>query len=151
MQLLKRWHESEFFLAGQPLRLKLKALSFAEAPAFLRTMSDYAKKRNADPSTDLFEALSADFVRESFEAYVKPADADLTDEDGGRIESGRDVFKIANPGLAVAVLARLEDLSILTAVTGKDSSSPSTSEPAGTPSASDSPATSTEPADGPSA
>lgn len=147
MQLLKRWHESEFFLAGQPLRLRLKALSFEEAPPFLRKMQEHGAKARTDEGADVFETLGADFVRDTFERYVKPAE-ELQDEEGGKITSGRDVFSIANPGLAVAVLARLERLAVLTQPEGKASSSPSTSGPAGMKDDGASPATSTGPADG---
>ena len=148
--LLKRWHESEFHLAEQPIRLKLKALSFEEAPPFLRKMKEHGDKARDDGnSEDIFTTLDVAFVLDCFERYVKPV-GELEDEEKGKIASGRDVFAIANPGLVVSVLARLERLAILTAPAGKASSSPSTSEPAGS-DASDSPAMSTEPADGPSA
>lgn len=156
MSLLKRWHEKAFQLAGQPIALKLKCLSFAEAPPFLAKMHEFGKATQAlreapDSTGSIFTMLDPQWVGEVFERWVRPA-APIETDDGGAIETGRGVFDAANPGLVLAVLSELASLAVLTGLEGKDSGSPSTSS-AAIPialAAGGSPATSTEPEGGPS-
>jgi hypothetical protein len=138
--VLKTWIEKTFHFAEQPLELKLKVLSYAEAPPFLKQM-DVFRKGSYD---EAFEKLDSAFAGEVFKKWVRlqsPVELD----DGGRIETGQALFQIANPGLVWDVLGELYKLASLTVAEGKASSSPSTSsaETVSGVAASDSPATST--------
>jgi hypothetical protein len=138
--VLKTWIENTFHFAGQPLPLKLKVLSYAEAPPFLKQM-DLFRKGSYE---EAFEKLDPGFVAEVFGKWVRLQGAVELD-DGGRLETGQALIAIANPGLVWDVLGELYKLASLTVNEGKASSSPSTSsaETASGVAASDSPATST--------
>ena len=47
MSALKLWHSKLFHIAGQELRLKVKSLSFLEAPEFLGHMEELRKNLKA--------------------------------------------------------------------------------------------------------
>ena len=150
--MLKRWHEKTFHQAGDPLALKLKALSFAEGPEFLRKMmavSRAAQAAQKDGGVEsIFTALDSEWVKSVFVKSVRPV-APIETEEGGKIETGEALYEVVSPGIAVAILFELQKLSMMTEAEGKASSSPSTSEPAGMSGAGDSPATSTGSGDGP--
>lgn len=148
-KIIQRWHESTFHVAGQPIRLALKALSFGEAPGFVSKMVAFAKSVQADDAASTFEVLDQQFVADVFARYVKPAEP-IEDDSRKVLESGADIYSIANPGLVMDVLVRLQALASLTEVEGKDSGSPSTS-PVGEPGSSGSAATSTDAEAGPRA
>ena len=136
--MLKTWIEKTFHYAGQPLPLKLKVLSYTEAPPFLKQMDVFRKSSYEEA----FEKLDPAFAGDVFGKWVrleKPVELDY----GGPVETGHDVFRIANPGLVWDVLGELYKLASLTVNEGKASSSPSTSsaETASSVAASDSPAT----------
>jgi len=150
--MLKRWHEKTFHQAGDALALKLKALSFAEGPEFLRKMmavSRAAQAAQKDGGVEsIFTALDPEWVKSVFVKSVRPVAA-IEIEEGGKIETGEALYEVVSPGIAVAILFELQKLAMLTEAEGKASSSPSTSEPAGMSGAGDSPATSTGSGDGP--
>lgn len=150
--LLKRWHEKTFHQGGQPLALKLKALSFSESPEFLRKLmavSRAAQAAQKDGSVEsIFTALDPEWVKAVFTKWVRPT-APIELEDGGKVETGEALFDVVSPGVAAAVLFEIQKLAMLTEAEGKGSSSPSTSEPAGMSGAGASPATSIESGDGP--
>lgn len=151
-RIIARWHDRDFILAGQPLKLKLKAVSHEEAPEFLKAMIAFAnesKKARIDGViSDPFAHLDPKFAGECFQKWVRPAE-EIEDEDGRQITTGLDVYGLVNSGVAFAVLIELQNLAILTATEGKASSSPSTSAAGtGTTDAGGSPVTSTGPGDG---
>jgi hypothetical protein len=150
--MLKRWHEKTFHQAGDPLALKLKALSFLEGPDFLRRMMGVARAAAAAQKDggieSIFTALDPEWVKGVFTKSVRPV-SPIETEEGGKIETGEALFEVVSPGIAVAILFELQKLAMLTEAEGKASSSPSTSEPAGMSGAGGSPATSTGSGDGP--
>ncbi len=155
-RIIARWHEREFFLAGQPLKLKLKALSHEEAPEFIKRMMGFigeARKardaNNVGSLYDPFASLDPEFARACFEKWVRPAEQ-LEDEDHVAITTGLDVYGLANSGMALSVLTALQEYAVLTEKEGKAFSSPSTSGAGtGTTGAGSSPAISTGPEGGP--
>lgn len=148
MKLFSRWQEHVFTIAGQDVRLSLKAISPLESVAFMATMARvrkhyFAEATEAD-AAELDKILYPDFARETFERFVKPAEA--LEDDEGPITTGGDVFaRIASPGLIIRVLFELEKKAVVTGDLGKDSSSPSTSPVVAGTDASASAATSTGP------
>jgi hypothetical protein len=151
--MLKRWHEKTFHQAGQPLAVKLKALSFSEGPEYLRKMmavsrAAQAAQKDAASVESIFTALDPEWVKSVFTRWVRPV-APIEIEEGAAIETGEALFEVVSPGIAVAVLFEIQKLAMLTEAEGKASSSPSTSEPAGMSGAGGSPATSTGSGDGP--
>lgn len=148
-KMLARWHEEEFHLAGQPVKLKVKAPSFSEAPPFLAQMEAIGKAAIEQNMAAVFSAENATFAEQSFARFVKPAE-ELQDEDGKMLVTGADVFGLGNPGFVLDVLRSIQRYSMLTAAEGKASGSPSTS-PVAEGASGDSPATSTADEAGPSA
>ena len=151
--MLKLWYEETFYQAGQPLALKLKAPLFSDGPEFLRKMTAVSRAvgvaRNDPESSDsIFTALDPEWVKGLFAKWVRPV-APIEVEGEAAIESGEGLFGVVSSGVVVQVLFKLQKLALLTEAEGKASSSPSTSEPAGTSGAGGSPATSTENGDGP--
>lgn len=167
-QLLKRWEEHTFHLLGQEIRLKVKAPHFSEEGQFNRNLMAWgrtaakakaafeaAKEGGTVPAAEdsdaLFGSIDPEWAAGVFEKCVRPTEPiGLDGEDGAPpITTGRELFDVANGALVMEVLGKVGELSRLGAAEGKASSSPSTSEPAGTSDGGDSPATSIEPADGP--
>lgn len=151
--LLKRWHDRTFYVGGEPLTLKLKALSFGGSADFLRKLmaaSKAAEEAKKDPANleTMFTTIDAAWAKDVFTKSVRLSGSLEVDE-GVTITTGAELFEEATPGLVIAVLFQLQKLALVTEAEGKASSSPSTSEPAGTSDAGGSPATSTVPADGP--
>lgn len=163
-QLLKRWEESTFDLLGQTIRLKIKAPLFDEAPDFLRMMTAFGRSAvraqgtaeddlegKASGVDSMFGSLDPKWVRGVFSTCVRPAEPILVEDepDEKPIQTGADLYEVANAALVLQVLAKVQDLVMLGAAEGKASSSPSTSA-AGTGMTDDggSPATITGPADG---
>jgi hypothetical protein len=140
-KILARWHEETFHLAGQPVKLKVKAPSFAEAPEFLARMEAIGKAAIEQNMAAVFSAENAQFALESFGRFVKPGE-ELQDEDGKPLVTGADVFGLGNPGFVLDVLRSIQRYSMLTASEGKGSGSPSTS-PVAAGASGDSPAPST--------
>ncbi len=163
-QLLKRWEEGTFDLLGQKIRLKVKAPLFDEAPDFLRKMMVFGRagfkaqhaeagdvEAQASGADSMFASLDPKWVRDVFTKCVRPSEAILVDDepDAKPIQTGADVYEIANASLVLDVLAKVQELVMLGAAEGKASSSPSTSAAGtGTTDAGGSPVTSTEPGDG---
>ena len=139
-KILTRWHEETFHLAGQELKLKIKAPSFAEAPEFLAKMEAIGKAAFAQDMAGVFSAENATFAAEAFARFVKP-DEPIEDEEGRSLATGADVYNIGNPGFVLDVLRSVQRYSMLTSTEGKASASPSTSSSAAEASG-DSPATS---------
>jgi len=163
-QLLKRWEEGTFDLLGQQIRLKVKAPLFDEAPDFLRKMTAFGRTAGkaqlamtegaealANGADNMFAALDAKWVRDVFTKCVRLAEAILIeDEEGAKpIQTGADLYEIANAALVLQVLAAVQRLVMLGADEGKAFSSPSTSDAGtGMTDAGVSPATNTGPGDG---
>lgn len=162
--MLKRWEERTFYLLGQEIRLKIKAPSFDEAPAFMKKMAEFgvaAKEGkaaydagNAAAGADLFSLIDPAFARGLFEKNVKPVAETFAEDDDGEpkaIVTGLDVYGIANSVLVLSVLSAVQSLAVLSEPEGKGSGSPSTSAPGTGPGtiAGISPVMSIAPADGP--
>ncbi len=162
-QLLKRWEEGTFDLLGQKIRLKIKAPLFDEAPDFLRKMTVFGRAglkaqqaegvdAQASGADSMFASLDPKWVKDVFAKCVRPSEPILIDDepDAKPIQTGADVYEIANAALVLDVLAKVQELVMLGAAEGKASSSPSTSA-AGTGTTVDggSPVTNIEPEDGP--
>ncbi len=163
-QLLKRWEESDFELLGQRIRLKVKAPLFDEAPEFLRKMTAFGRsavkardatagdvEAQASGADSMFASLDAKWVQDVFTKCVRPSEPILVEDepDAKPIQTGADLYEVANAALVLQVLAKVQELVMLGAAEGKASSSPSTSAAGtGMTDAGGSPATSTEPGDG---
>ncbi len=130
--LLKTWIEKEFHFAEQPLLLKLKVLSYVEAPPFAKKMEEFRVAEGIEAS---YNTLDAEWLAEIFAKWVrlvKPVE--IEGADGVEtIKTGKDLFPIVNPGLVWEILGELNRLSALTAKEGKASGSPSTSPAATAP------------------
>jgi len=143
---LVMWIEKTFYLAEQPLVLKLKIPSFVDSPEFAQRME---KVKTMGPEGDIFALLSGEWCEGVFSKWVRPKSPIETED--GTITTGKELFGIVNVGLVFDVLAELRRLVALTEAEGKASASPST-PPVGAARASDgssSPAPSTGPVAGP--
>ncbi len=157
MSLLKKWSRETFVVAGQAIDLDLRILpAYGPGAEFNRVMAEYAtsgKKAKAAADDDMTTALvmpPEEFVEKVFRNWVRPAPG-LQDEDGQKIETGGALWECGPPTvLVLKVLTQLQALQIVSEEQGKDSASPSTSQPAGGGSGA-SPATSTESEGGPAA
>jgi hypothetical protein len=161
-QLLKRWEESTFELLGQSIRLKVKAPLFDEAPEFLRKMIAFGRAgvkastaegvdAQASGADSMFASLDAKWVRSVFAGCIRPSEPILVEDepDAKPIQTGAELYEIANAALVLQVLAKVQELVMLGAAEGKASSSPSTSAVGtGMMDAGGSPVTSTGPEDG---
>ena len=148
-QLFKRWEEETFHLLGQEIRLKVKAPSFDDSPEILRKMSAYvaaAKRATAERAAaeraaegtgapvgasgteDVLATLDPTWVRSMFTKCVKPAEQIVLDgEEGSPIQTGEQLYEIANGSLVLQVITKIQGMVFLGEAAGKASSSPSTS------------------------
>ncbi len=163
-QLLKRWEERSFHLLGQSIRVKVRAPLFDEAPAFLRQMMAFGRaglktqqaegsglEAQASGADSMFGSLDPKWVRDVFSKCVRPAEPILLEDepDAKPIQTGADLYEVANVALVLDILSTVQELVMLGAGEGKGSSSPSTSAAGtGTTDGGGSPATSTGPGDG---
>src|SRR5512139_3283703 len=123
-QLLKRWEEGTFDLLGQQIRLKVKAPSFDDAGEFLRKMAAFARaasraqtavRTGADETGEgaesMFAAIDAKWTREIFAKCVRPVEPILVEDDGpdGKpIQTGAEVYEVANTALVLQVLYKVQ-------------------------------------------
>jgi len=142
--------------------LKVKAPLFDEAPDFLRKMTAFGRAgvkaataegvdALASGADSMFASLDAKWVREIFTKCIRPSEPILLEDepDAKPIQTGADLYEVANAALVLQVLVKVQELVMLGAPEGKASSSPSTfAAGTGRTDAGGSPATSTEPGDG---
>jgi hypothetical protein len=137
MKIIKRWHSRVFYLADEPLKVKLKSLQKNEAPAFLKGISALNNSNGTagaaaqdegklDLLADQLASLDCDFVRKCFRDYLKP-DEPMQNEAGEVITTGEQLYDEATPGFLLGVLFELQHLCVLTVQEGKGSRSRSTS------------------------
>ena len=137
MSALKLWHSKLFHIAGQELRLKVKSLSFLEAPEFLGHMEELRKNLKATGDGGqtiqaIYATVDPSFVSSCFQKWVRPDGPAIEIDEGEPLRTGEDVYGIATTGLVMDVLWAIQGLAIQTGQEGKGSASPSTSSPAET-------------------
>jgi hypothetical protein len=136
LKILKRSHLATFYMAGEPIDLKLTVPNHADSKDLLALIQ----------SKDPFAALVSEpgQVEAIFERFVQLVEPMQTD-DGKDLSSGKDLIPVISTGVLMEIITRLATMSSDTKQLGKASASPSTSgsEGNGQPS-SDSPARSTE-------
>lgn len=118
--------------------------------------SDAAKTSPAEQAglvRQIFEALKPELVAKVFRECVSDVQGvqEAQDEDGEpvAVTTGEGLLELADEGLVVGILTRLQGLTMLSAREGKASASPSTSTPEGVTGAGDSVAPSTDAGAGP--
>jgi hypothetical protein len=122
VDILKRWHRKPFELLDVPFTVEVKALTFAEAPAFLRPFDKLSAALAAGDSEGVYAALAQEWVGEAFVKYVRRVEG-LRTEDAD-VTSGAQLLEQADIELVFKVLAHIKALAFSP---GKASGSPSTS------------------------
>lgn len=130
MKILKLWHEVAVNLGpGQSVKLKLKSLSMAEAPAYLKQLLAIGKaSQNVTATTadGVFDMLPMDFVKESFRKWVRLGEP-LQIEEGEVLKDSVELLEQAGTyAFIMDVLLKLQTLATLSEAEGKGSPSPST-------------------------
>ena len=143
-QFFEEWEEGTFFCRGQKLRLKVKVPLFDEAPEFLRQMNSFGRASDrandslksgreipAEDADSVFSAIDPKWARGVFAKCVLPAEPIVVQSRGADakpIQTGEEVYEIANTPLVLQVLMRIHSMGMMGEVEGKASSSPSTSD-----------------------
>ena len=114
MSALKLWHSKLFHVAGQELRLKVKSLSFLEAPQFLANMEELRKNLKATGDGGqaiqaIYATVDPSFVASCFQKWVRP-DGPIEIDEGEPLRTGEDVYGIATTGLVMDVLWSIQGL-----------------------------------------
>jgi hypothetical protein len=144
MSVLKRWARVTIAEGDVSFSCKVKCLNYGEAPKFLTQMARFAEKSQAikspaaeegapesavavtvtaDQVEGLYGAIPTEFAQRAFGSYVKDVE-DLTDEEGVKIETGEQLFDIADLRIVMSVLREIQTRAAgISKAEGKDSSS----------------------------
>ncbi len=168
---IKRTSRETFKWQGGEFSARLKRPRFDESAALKEVLagayaavgalhdlsaSDAAKTSPAEQAglvRQIFEALKPELVAKVFRECVSDVQGvqEAQDDDGEpvAVTTGEGLLELADEGLVVGILTRLQGLTMLSAREGKASASPSTSTPEGVTGAGDSGAPSTDAGAGP--
>ncbi len=138
---LRRWHRKTFAFHDQEIDLDIKALTRAETPAFIRSMTKMGKAwedMRAASGEDTIEAISdaADLLGDPEVAYcfvrfVRISEGQQIEFDG-EPATPETLAREGNAAFLMGVMATIQSLAVLNAVEGKASASHSGSRSEGT-------------------
>jgi hypothetical protein len=127
---LRRWHRKTFAFHDQEIDLDIKALTRAETPAFIRSMTKMGKaweemradKPEGDESVEILEdaidLLGGPEVLYCFSRFVKISEGQVIEFDG-KPATPETLAIEGNTNFLMSVMTSIQSLAVLNAVEGK--------------------------------